>query len=201
MAWLQEDVDKLYEAIKSSDMVILQMEIPMWVNEKISHIAKTLNVPVLLNPAPAAPVPESVYDGLSYIAPNETEAMLLTNVELKRDGSGAIDLDCVRKAADILHGKGVQRVIVTLGDNGSAISMEGKFLHIPPVKKLSAEDPTAAGDSFIGAFCTAVVSGKTVEDSMRFASTAAAITVSRLGAQPSLPNLTEVEALYRSQEN
>ena len=107
------------------------------------------------------------------------------------DGN-AEDLD-VKAAAAALQAKGVDQVLITLGSAGASLVKDGKFYHSSAVQGVKAVDPTAAGDSFVGAFCFATCSGMEIEDALCFANHTAALTVSKMGAMPSLPTLAEVK--------
>ncbi|MBC5733079.1 MULTISPECIES: ribokinase [Lawsonibacter] len=187
----QADVAFLREKIGGFDMVMLQLEIPLPVNIAVARYARAAGVPVMLNPAPAAPLPADLLSAVTYLSPNENEAELLSGVPLHRTEHG-IDLKRVEHAAAVLRDKGAAHVIVTLGDVGSAY-LGKEFLHCPSVSGIQAIDPTAAGDSYIGALSVALAGGEPVDEAMRRATHTAAITVSRMGALPSLPTLAEVE--------
>jgi len=191
MSTTVDEIEFLRDIISDFDMVMLQLEIPMEVNEAVVDIAFEKGVPVMLNSAPSAPLKDEMIRKLTYISPNEYEAADLTDVKIKRTDDG-VDMESAKEAASVLLNKGVKNVIITLGSNGSIFMNHDKFIYQPCIDIVKVVDPTAAGDSFIGAFSTAVCSGKTEEDALKFASYAATITVSRMGAQPSLPNLREV---------
>lgn len=193
-----EDVEFLRNEIENYDMVMLQFEIPMEVNEAVADMAYGKNVPVMLNPAPSAPLRDSFLRKLTYISPNEYEAADITGIHIKTGENGA-DLDSIKEAAAELLNKGVKNVIITLGSNGVAFINAEKFIYQPCIDIVQVKDPTAAGDSFIGAFCTSICSGMTEEEAVLFASYTATITVSRMGAQPSLASKREVIDLMRTQ--
>ena len=194
MSITPDDIAFLKQTIKEYDMVILQLEIPMEINEIVTSYAYEAGVPVMLNSAPSAPLSPELLKKLSFISPNEHEAADLTGVAItKKDG--ALDMDTVKKAASELMKKGIKNVIITLGSNGVAFMNSEMFLYKPCIDIVKVADPTAAGDSFVGAFCTAVASGKSYEEALNYANYTATITVSRMGAQPSLPNHKEVEEL------
>ena len=180
-----EDVAFLDEKIKDFDMVIMQHEIPQAVNLKVAEYAKSKGVPVMLNPAPSAKVPKELVSCLTYISPNEHEAEDI--IGIKPEGENAID-----KAVAALHNMGVTNVLITLGKAGCAFSNGEKIIESPSVNMGVVVDPTAAGDSFIGAFCTATAAGIDYEKALVFANCTAGITVSRMGAQTSLPAFDEV---------
>ena len=196
MAITPDSITFLKECISDYDMVLLQLEIPMEVNEAVINIASEAGVPVLLNPAPAKSITDDILSKLTYLAPNETEAEILTGISI-REKNGRISLEAAKKAATVLLGQGVKNVIITLGDAGALFATRESFEYCPSVRDITAVDPTAAGDSFIGAFAVAKAAEKASLDALRFACTAAAITVSRKGAQPSLPALDEVNGLLK----
>ncbi len=189
-----EDVAFLKNVIKEYDMVMLQLEIPMQVNEAVSKFAYDAGVPVMLNSAPSAPLSSDFLKRLAYISPNEHEAADLTGVAINKK-DGALDIESVKKAAHVLLEKGIKNVIITLGSNGVAFMNKEQFIYKPCVDIVPVVDPTAAGDSFVGAFCTEVASGKSYEEALEYANYTATLTVSRMGAQPSLPLHKEVDEL------
>lgn len=189
VAWLKEEIGRF-------DLVLLQLEIPMEVNLAVAEYAKAAGVPVMLNPAPAAALPAELLRCLTYLSPNEHEAAALTGLPLRSDGDG-VNRGDVEAAAAALRGQGVENVLITLGANGSALAGSDGVFYTPRVRMPEVKDPTAAGDSFVAAFCTTLAAGLPKEQALAFASHAAAITVSRMGAQPSLPTLGEVQDLLR----
>jgi ribokinase len=189
-----EDVAWLEKRIREFDMVILQMEIPLDINLRIAHWAQDAGVPVMLNPAPAAPLSDELLGCVTYLTPNEQEAAMETSLPLRIDEKG-IQKDDLQAVAAALWAKGVKNVIITLGSNGSAVVLKDGIHYIPIVQMTHVADPTAAGDSFVAAFCVGLCVGLSQEQALIFASHAAAITVSRMGAMPSLPTLDEVLAL------
>lgn len=185
------EADGLEGLISRQDMVMLQLEIPMEVNLKIAAAAAKAGVPVMLNPAPSAPLPDELLCCLTYISPNETEVEDLTGIHIGRDGRD-FDRDAAMRAAGILRARGVKNVLITLGSAGAVFLGDQGFAFSPAVRGVTSADPTAAGDSFIAAFCCRLCLGADVEDAMSFANHTAAITVSRVGAMPSLPTAEEV---------
>lgn len=191
MSITQEEILFLKDIIGGYDMVLLQLEIPMHINETIARFAHEAGVPVMLNPAPSAPLPDALLKNLTYISPNEHEIADLTKTCIHKSDSQA-DLDSVKEAAKCLLDRGVKNVLVTMGGSGAALVNEKGTVLSPNVFVENVVDPTAAGDSFIGAFCTAVCAGLDAQEALAFANYTASITVSRMGAQPSLPVLAEV---------
>ena len=191
-----EEVGFLKDTISRYDMVILQLEIPMEINELVAEYAFQKGVPVMLNPAPSAPLSKEFLSHLTYLSPNEHEAADLSGVEIRRDGKKVSQED-LKAAIDALLDTGVKNVVVTLGNAGAAVAGRKNFVWEPCIDVVETKDPTAAGDSFIGAFTVAVCAGLTRKQALRFANYCATLTVSRIGAQTSLPTLREVFDLIR----
>lgn len=189
LSWLETD-------IKKYDLVMLQLELTMEVTKYVAAVASKAGVPVMLNPAPAASLDDELLSNVTYLSPNEHEAALLTGHAIKATEDSISDAD-LNTVLELLHKKGVDKVMITLGSNGSVLSdseglHRGSCVRMPDVK-----DTTAAGDSFVASFCTGITAGLSANDSLAFASHAAAITVSRMGAIPSLPTLDEVINLMK----
>ncbi len=196
MAIREEDIAFLEAEIEGYDMVLLQLEIPMRINERVVDMAYRKNVPVMLNSAPSDRISDSLLSKLAYISPNEYEAADLTGVTIRRDGRKVNEED-VKGAIRKLLEKGVKNVLITLGAAGAAFGNRKEFFLCPAVERIIAVDPTAAGDSFVGAFSTLVSMGIGHERAVCIANHVGALTVSRMGAQPSLPTLEQVRALLR----
>jgi len=199
MAITTDDVAFLANTIGEYDMVILQLEIPMQVNRVVAEYARAAGVPVMLNSAPYVPIDDDLLAKLAYISPNETEAAAITGVPIRREGKD-VNFDDVRKAIDVLREKGVPNVIITLGSAGAAFGNADGIIFSPCIDIVKVQDPTAAGDSFVGAFCYAVSSGMGYEQALKFANYTATLTVSKMGAMPSLPTLDQVLALMATTE-
>ncbi len=188
LAWLKD-------AIGQYDMVIMQLELPMNVIEAVAKWAKDAGVPVMLNPAPAAPLSDELLSCVTYLSPNEHEAALMAGHEI--DVSNGINMDDVKTVAGWFADRGVSKLIITMGENGSVVASRDAVSHTNVVRMEHVADTTAAGDSFVAAFCTGLTAGLSESDALAFASHTAAITVSRMGAIPSLPTISEVQALIR----
>lgn len=186
-----EDVVFLKDTVDQYDLVVLQLEIPMEINVLVAKYAYDKGIPVMLNSAPSAPLPKELLSCLTYVSPNEHEAKDLTGIDIAHEGCW-VDIDAVKAAAASLRDKGVENVLITLGSAGAVLVKGDVFFHSPAVSNVKAVDPTAAGDSFVGAFCVATAQGLEPEESLRFANHTAALTVSGMGAMPSLPVLGEV---------
>lgn len=193
-----EDVLFLKDAIGEYDMVILQLEIPMAINELVAKYAFEKGVPVMLNSAPSAPLSPELLSYLTYISPNEHEAADLTGIQIRKQGKSVNEEDVHAVVASLLS-KGVKNVIITLGSAGAVVANAEEFILAPCIDVVEVKDPTAAGDSFVGAFTTAVCAGLNHHEALDFANYTATLTVSRMGAQPSLPKLPEVLELMKSQ--
>lgn len=185
-----DDVAFLENEIADYNMVILQHEIPQEVNCRVAEFAKAKGVLVMLNPAPSSEVPKELISCLSYICPNEHEASDIVGIKPESE-------DSIKQAIERLHDMGVDNVLITLGKVGCAFSDGTKIINSPSIDVAPVVDPTAAGDSFIGAFCTAVSSGVSADDALIFANCTAGITVSRMGAQTSLPTISEVSSVMK----
>ncbi|WP_439238804.1 ribokinase [Lonepinella sp. BR2919] len=180
-------VEQSRTQIEQSDILLMQLETPLTAVIKAAQIAKNNGVKVVLNPAPAQRLPDELLANLAIITPNETEAEILTGVKVT-------DLESAVKSAKIFHQKGIETVLITLGSKGVFVSRyvshQGQQ-EIVAGFKVNAVDTTAAGDTFNGAFLVALLDGKPLQDAIRFAHAAAAISVTREGAQPSIPTRAE----------
>lgn len=188
LAWLKEE-------IRRYDMLILQFELPMEVVEAVARWAHDAGVPVMVNPAPAAPMSDELLACATYLSPNEHEAALLANHTIHVENG--VNFDDVEAVARAFRNRGVENLIITMGGNGSVAAGKDGVYHTPCVKMPQVADPTAAGDSFVAAFCTGLTAGLSQKDALSFASHTAAITVSRMGAITSLPTLSEVQLLMQ----
>ena len=191
-----DDVAFLKDTVDRYDMVMLQLEIPMAVNEAVARCAFDKGVPVMLNCAPSAPLSPELLSRLTYLSPNEHEAADLTGIPIRKAGK-SVNRDDVKRAAGSLLSRGVKNVVITLGNAGAVIAGGSEFIYQPCVDVVKVLDPTAAGDSFVGAFATGVCAGMDHWQALTFASYTATLTVSRMGAQPSLPTVREVAALMK----
>ena len=184
------DVRKAKRAIAGASAVVMQLETPLETVQAAAELAAQAGVRVILNPAPARPLPDSLLKLVSILTPNETEAELLTGIKVTDDTSAA-------QAADKLLAKGVQAVILTLGARGAFVATK-ESKQLVPGFKVKAVDTTAAGDVFNGALAVALSEGRSLLEAARFASAAGAISVTRLGAQPSAPMRKEIEKVFKT---
>lgn len=189
-----EDVAWLKEDIKNYDLLMMQFELPMEVIEAVAGWAHEAGVPVMVNPAPAAPISAKLLSCATYLSPNEHEAAIIADHPLRADENG-VNMEDVQAVSEAFQARGVENLIITLGENGSIVAGKNGIHHTACVKMPHVADPTAAGDSFVAAFCTGLCAGLPQGEALAFASHTAAITVSRMGAMPSLPTVSEVQAL------
>jgi len=179
-----EDIQKANKEFENTSIVLMQLEIPL---EAVLHTAKLATQhgkKVILNPAPARQLPDALLKELFIITPNESETETLLGIEIT-------DMNAVHVAAKQLHEKGVTHVIITLGSEGAYLYNTEGGQHIPTVK-VTPIDSTAAGDVFNGALAVAISEGKSLREAIQFANRAAAISVTRMGAQASAPFRNEL---------
>lgn len=180
-----ERIKPHHALIANANTLLMQLETPIETIEAAATIAKQSGTKVVLNPAPAQPLTDDLLQLVDMITPNETEAELLTGIKVE-------DMASAQQAADALHAKGIKCVMITLGSKGVWISQDGKGQQVEGFR-VDATDTTGAGDTFNGAFLTGLQAGRKIDDAIRFAHAAAAISVTRMGAQTSIPHLSEVE--------
>jgi ribokinase len=175
---LPVDIENVKE-ISSAEIILMQLEIPMETIAAVVRIAKSNNKKVIINPAPAQPLEDELLKDLFLITPNETEASLLTGINVFDDETASL-------AADAFLAKGVQNVIITMGKKGAFLKNNNLslFVNAPIVKAI---DTTAAGDTFTGAIAVALNEGMDWEPAIKLAVKAASISVTRMGAQASVP--------------
>lgn len=185
---MPEDLAKAEEAIDKADFILMQLEIPIETVEFVAETAWKKNKKVILNPAPAQVLSPSLLAHLYMITPNETEAEMISGVKITDEASAL-------EAARVIAGKGVKHVIITLGAKGAFI-YEDSVAKMILALKVKAVDTTAAGDVFNGALTVALAEGRNLEDAVRFACKASAISVTRPGAQSSAPYRNEVDTFH-----
>jgi len=184
------DVKKAKQAIASARVLVMQLETPLETVQAAAELAARAGVRVILNPAPARPLPDRLLKVVSILTPNETEAELLTGIRVDDDVAAA-------RAADELLAKGIQTVVLTLGARGAFLATKAGQ-HLVPGFKVKPVDTTAAGDIFNGALAVALAEGKSLVEAARFANAAGALSVTKLGAQPSAPTRREIERFLKT---
>ncbi|KJY86089.1 ribokinase [Vibrio neptunius] len=185
-AKLTEDaIDVDLERIRQANYLLIQLETPMCGIEKAAQVAKASRTNVILNPAPARELSDELLACIDVITPNETEAEVLTGITVT-------DNQSAQEAANALHRKGIEVVLITLGAKGVWLSLNecGELI---PGFRVEATDTTAAGDTFNGALVTGLLEDLPLESAIKFAHAAAAISVTRFGAQTSIPSRQEVD--------
>ena len=180
-----QDIMTVDGMLQGAKVIICQLEVPM---DTVGHVLKRgreLDKIVVLNPAPASgPLPVQWYALVDYLIPNESEALALSGVPVD-------SLESAELAARSLMALGASNIIVTLGSQGALLVSAQRVVHFA-APKVEAVDATAAGDTFVGAFSAALAAGKGEDDAIRFAQTAAALSVTRAGAQPSIPGVQDI---------
>jgi len=184
------DIKKATRLFRGASIVLVQLEIPLQTVKAAIRLAVQAGARVILNPAPARPLPDQLLRQVSIVTPNETEAELPTGVRVTSVASAA-------RAAAVLRARSVPTVIVTLGARGAFVSSDG-IEQLVPGFKVRAVDTTAAGDIFNGALAVALAEDQPLTQAIRFANAAAAISVTRLGAQPSAPLRRQIGNFMRS---
>jgi ribokinase len=186
-----ERVEAQRAIISGADALLMQLESPVESVLAAAKIAHENHTTVVLNPAPARVLSDELLALVDIITPNETEAEKLTGIRVENDGDAA-------RAAGALHDKGIGTVIITLGSRGVWVSANGEGRRVPGFK-VKAIDTIAAGDTFNGALVTALLEGRAMDEAIRFAHAAAAIAVTRKGAQPSVPWRKEIDEFLSQQ--
>jgi ribokinase len=185
-------LDEAAPLLESAGMILTQLEIPFDTVEHLAQFAERKNIPLMLDPAPARDLPMSLLRRVSWITPNETEIQEL----LKRKITS--DEDYFEAAVSLLS-CGAKNVLLKMGSRGALVAQQDGSKEIVPAHPVDPVDTTAAGDSFNGAFAVGLMLGKSPHESATFASAAAAVSVTRAGAQPSMPTMDEVMSFMSEQ--
>lgn len=185
-----EDLTAFENDIKNARIVLLQLEIPLETVAHVADMAHKNGVKVILNPAPARALTPELLEKVWLLTPNESETELLTGMKVN-------DIESAALAGKALLKKGVQNVLITMGVHGSLLCNEEGHKHFGAYKA-KAVDTTAAGDVFNGALAVALTKNKSLAEAIAYGSAAAAISVTREGAQPSIPGRDEIEKFMSS---
>jgi len=181
------DVEAAEAAITAADLLVLQLEVPLETVIRAAELARAHGVKVVLNPAPAQPLPASLLSMIDVLVPNETEAALLTDLPTGAQAGAA-------EAVEALLGSGVGTVILTLGARGALPARQGK-MQIVPAFDVEPVDTTAAGDAFVAGLSVALAEGRELYEAVRWGNAAGALAATKLGAQTSLPTRQALERL------
>ncbi len=184
------DVDARRDLIEGASVFVTQLEQPIPVALHALRMARAAGVTTILNPAPAAALPDGMLALCDYVTPNETEAEALTGLRVA-------SVEDAIAAAKVLRVKGAGAAIITLGDKGALFHDGARTVHVPAFKAGPVVETTGAGDAFNGGFAAALAGGMDAVEAVRFGSATAGISVTRAGTAPSMPAKAEIEALLR----
>jgi len=187
---LPADVQHAREAIARAQIVICQLEVPMETTLEAFRVAKQANLLTILNPAPAAPLPDELLQLTDICAPNEVETEMLTGISVQT-------IDQAERAARALLERGPKTVILTLGERG-ALVVNGEMVWHAPAVPVNAVDSTGAGDAFVGSLAVFLAEGNGLDEAVRRANAVAALSVTKVGTKTSFPNRAEVDAFLMS---
>ncbi|MFP4440777.1 MAG: ribokinase [Chloroflexaceae bacterium] len=183
------DVEAAGPTITAAQVLLLQLETPLPAVQRAAELAHAAGTLVLLNPAPAQPLPAELLAQVDYLIPNEQEAALLLGEAI------ATDADAAGAAQRLCAQTGVGGVVITLGAQGAVLAQAQTEPQFVPAHSVEVADTTAAGDAFVGAFAVALAEGRTPAEALRWGNAAGALAVTAAGAQPSLPSRNAVAAL------
>lgn len=183
------DVERCRPLIEGASILLLQHEINFDAQYRVIDIAHRAGVRIVLNPAPATAIPDDVLRRIDTVTPNETEAQVLTGVEVKT-------LEDARRAAQVFLDKGVKNVVITMGVLG-AFATDGVRSELLPRLNVNAIDTTGAGDAFNGGFVMALSEGRDLFEALRYGNATGALSVTRLGTAPAMPSRSEIDAMVR----
>lgn len=190
-----QDLDRILPKLKSAGIILAQLETPLETVEYLSEIAHHAGVPFMLDPAPARPLPDAILRRVTYLTPNETETAALCRLE-EREVTPAM----VPEAAEALLKMGVENVILKLGSRGAFLATRSGIRAMVPAIDVRAVDSTAAGDAFNGGMASGLMQGMGLQEAVRFGVAVAAVSVTRPGAQPSMPSAAEVAELLENRK-
>ncbi|GAX61999.1 sugar kinase [Candidatus Scalindua japonica] len=184
------DISQAEAVIRSANLILLQLEIPLPAVVKAAQCARHHGVKVILNPAPAQHLPTELLSLTDILIPNETETAILSGYDVGTE-------DEIRHAASGLRQSGIKTIIMTQGCRGALLITENGIEHFPaiPVKPV---DTTAAGDAFVGSFAVALAEGRSLREAVRHGNAAGALTSTKQGAQPSIPSRDDLDKMLKT---
>lgn len=185
-----DDIDNNLEVIDSSDVIVMQNEIPLEVIKHVLKISKKRNKITVFNPAPAIKLDSEIYENVNYLVVNETELKTIFDISIE-------DNNFEKDIIDIKLKENIDKIVLTMGEKGSILFSDDDYIHYPAYK-VKAIDTTAAGDSFIGALVSKI---DNLDAAMKYASAVSAIVVTRVGAQDSIPSFDEIEEFIKNNNN
>lgn len=185
------DLERSLPKLRSAGIILVQLETPLDTVEYLSEIAERAGVPLMLDPAPARPLPAAILRRVAYLTPNETETAALC-------GMTELAPAMVPEAAETLLKTGAENVILKLGSQGAFLASRSGTRETVPAMDVRAVDSTAAGDAFNGGMASALMRGLGLQEAVRFGVAVAAVSVTRAGAQPSMPTAAEVAQLLQT---
>jgi ribokinase len=186
-----QEIDSMADSIRAARILLVQLELPIATVQRGLTIAREAGVATILNPAPApaSPLPDSIFALCDYLIPNETEAALLTGMPVE-------SVEQAKAAAAALQSRGARTVILTLGERGALVCAPGaEPALVPSFKAGAVVETTGAGDAFCGGFAAALAENQPLLDAVRFGCATAGISVTRHGTAPSMPKRAEIDAL------
>jgi ribokinase len=189
------DLDRHLDVICNSSIILAQLEIPLETVVHLARLAGRHRIPLVLDPAPAQPLPVSLLRSVEWLTPNETEACTLLGLSAKE-----LTLDKLEESAELLLRTGCGNVILKLGHRGCYLALANGIRALVPGYQVKAVDTTAAGDAFNGAFASSMIQGNDPLSSARWACAVAALSVTRPGAQPSMPTRSEAQEFLDSRQ-
>jgi ribokinase len=189
-----EDIDANISIVRRAGMVLAQLEIPLETVEYLAHVCARENVPLILDPAPARELPPGIFKDIAWFTPNQTEAAFYLGIEHPESNPTA-----PAEMAKVFLSKGCRGVVLKMGAHGTYLASKDGIGSLVPAFSVNAIDTTAAGDAFNAGFATALMLGKSPLDSATFAAAVAAISVTRIGAQPSMPSMAEVKEFMENE--
>jgi ribokinase len=185
-----EEIDKMKDLIASSAIFVTQLELALPTVVHGLELARSFNVPTILNPAPGYKLPRSIYQYCDYVTPNETESEILTGIRVTNQSDAS-------RVADTFLALGVRNVVITLGAEGVFVKNAAASAHIPACNAGPVVETTGAGDAFNGGLAVALAEGNDIFRSARFGCAVAGLSVTRPGSAPSMPSRAEVDVLLR----